>query len=190
MTLDVIEIDGVGDARLLIQIHQIALQIWVIDDSPQIAFEMAVIDGVEPNERAKKSPVRLDNAIPKQVSTFRQTLFEFVERFKNSAASNLVRPLARGETRPVNAIVYIIVQKISELRMLGFDIFWKEIQIFVSGKIVEDIVEHATDVILAIVNYLVRFLVPEHRHSHALTEIWIGCLVSFTQKLKPVDRIG
>ena len=190
MTLDVIEIDGVGDAGLLIQVHQIALQIWVIDDTPEIALEMAVIDGVEANKRAKKSPVRLHNAIPKQVSTFRQTLFEFVERFENSAAGNLVRPLARGETSSVNAIVYIIVQKIGELRMLGFDIFWKKIQIFVSGKIVEDIIEHATDVVLAIVNYPFRFLVLEHRHSHALIEIWIGCLVSFTQKMKPVDRIG
>jgi hypothetical protein len=64
MTLDVIEIDGISDARLLVQIHQIALQIWVIDDSAQVALEMAVIDRVEPNKRAKKPPVRLDNMIP------------------------------------------------------------------------------------------------------------------------------
>jgi hypothetical protein len=64
MTLDVIEIDGVGDARLPIQIHQIALQIWVIDDTAKIALEMAVIDRVEPNKSAKKPPVRLDNMIP------------------------------------------------------------------------------------------------------------------------------
>ena len=64
MTLDVIEIDGISDARLLIQVHQIALQIWVIDDTPEIALEMAVIDRVEPNKRAKKPPVRLDNTVP------------------------------------------------------------------------------------------------------------------------------
>ncbi len=65
MTLDVIEIDGVGNARLLIQIHQISLQIWIVDDTAQVAFEMAVIDDVETHKRAEKSPVRLDNAIPK-----------------------------------------------------------------------------------------------------------------------------
>ena len=64
MTLDVIEIDGIGDARLLIQIHQITLQIGIVDDTAQVALEMAVIDGVEPNERAKKPPVRLDNTVP------------------------------------------------------------------------------------------------------------------------------
>ena len=64
MTLDVIEIDGLGDPRLLVQIHQITLQIWVIDDTAQITLEMAVIDRVEPNKRAKKPPVRLDNTVP------------------------------------------------------------------------------------------------------------------------------
>ena len=64
MTLDVIEIDGIGDAGLLIQIHQITLQIWVIDNTSQIALEMAVIDRVEPNKRAKKPPVRLNNTAP------------------------------------------------------------------------------------------------------------------------------
>src|SRR5882724_6099095 len=64
MTLDMIEIDGIGDARLLIQIHQITLQIWVIDNSAQIALEMAVINRVEPNKSAKKPPVRLDNTVP------------------------------------------------------------------------------------------------------------------------------
>ena len=64
MTLDVIEIDGIGDARLLVQIHQITLQIWIVDDAAKIALEMAVIHGVEANKSAKKPPVRLDNTVP------------------------------------------------------------------------------------------------------------------------------
>ena len=64
MTLDVIEIDRVGYARLLIQIHQIALQNWIVDDAAKIALKMAVINRVEPNKGAKKSPVRLDNTVP------------------------------------------------------------------------------------------------------------------------------
>ena len=53
MTLDVIEIDRVGDAGLLIQVHQIALQVWIIDDAAQVALEMAVVNRIEPDERAK-----------------------------------------------------------------------------------------------------------------------------------------
>ena len=59
VALDVIEVDRVGDAWLLIEIHQIALQIWVIDDAPQVALEVAVINGVEPDERAEKVASRL-----------------------------------------------------------------------------------------------------------------------------------
>ena len=109
MTLDVIEINSVGDAWLLIQIHQKALQIWIVDDTAQVAFEMAVVDGVETNKRAKKSPVRLDNSAIKQVSAFRQTLFELIQRLKNSATRSLVRPLARRKTSSVDTVVDIVV---------------------------------------------------------------------------------
>ena len=61
MTLDVIEIDRVGNSWLLIQIHQITLQVRVIDDAAQIAFEVSVINDVEPDERAEKSPVGFDD---------------------------------------------------------------------------------------------------------------------------------
>ncbi len=71
MALDVVEVDRVGDAWLLIQIRQVALQIRVIDDAAQVALEMAVINHVEPDKRAKKSPVRFDDAIAEQISTVR-----------------------------------------------------------------------------------------------------------------------
>ena len=71
MALDVIEVDRVGDAWLLIQIHQVTPQNRVIDDAPKVALEMAVINHVEPDKRAKKSPVGLDDAIPEQISTVR-----------------------------------------------------------------------------------------------------------------------
>lgn len=63
MPLDVIEIHGVGNAWLLIQIHQIPLQVRVIDDAVQIALEMAMINDVESHQRTEKPPVRFDNAM-------------------------------------------------------------------------------------------------------------------------------
>ena len=113
-----------------------------------------------------------------------------IERFENSATGDLVRSLSRGETRRVNAVVYVVVQKTGELRVIGFDLFRKKIQISVSGKVVEHVVEHATDVVLAIIDDPVRFLVPEDRHRDALIIIWVGCAVSLTQELEAVDRVG
>ena len=51
--LDVIQVDRLGDAGLLIQVHQVALQVWIIDDAPQVAFEMAVVKRVKTYERSK-----------------------------------------------------------------------------------------------------------------------------------------
>ncbi len=66
--LDVIETDGVGDARHLIKIAQIIPQIWIVDDAPQIAFEVAVIDGVEANERREQPPIRFRDLPPDQIT--------------------------------------------------------------------------------------------------------------------------
>ena len=70
MTLDMIDADCFGDSRLLIKIEQVTLQVRVIDDASQVAFEMAVINHVEPDQRAKQSPVGFDDSITKQVSAF------------------------------------------------------------------------------------------------------------------------
>ena len=82
MTLDVIEVDGLGYAWVLIQVHQIILQIWIIDDAPQIALEMSVIDHVEPDERAEKSPIGFHDPVVEKKTTLRQTLLQLIECLK------------------------------------------------------------------------------------------------------------
>src|SRR5476649_1947740 len=58
MALDMIKAHGLGDSRLLIQVHQVALQVRIIDDAADVTLEMAVINDVEPNECAEETPVR------------------------------------------------------------------------------------------------------------------------------------
>ena len=58
MSLDVVEIDGLGDTVLLVEIAQVAEEVRVIDNPTQVAFEVTVIDSVEPNQRGKQPPVR------------------------------------------------------------------------------------------------------------------------------------
>lgn len=57
MPLDMVEIHGHGDAVGLVEIFQIPEQVRVVDDSPEIAFEMTMVHGVEPNQCDKKPPV-------------------------------------------------------------------------------------------------------------------------------------
>jgi hypothetical protein len=55
--LDVIEVDGVDDPRHLVQLAKIVPKVWIVCDAPHIAFEVAVIDGIEANERGEQPPV-------------------------------------------------------------------------------------------------------------------------------------
>ena len=58
--LDMVEVDGVGDAVGLIEVFQVAEEVWVIDDSPEVALEMAMIDGVEAHEGDEQAPIGFD----------------------------------------------------------------------------------------------------------------------------------
>src|SRR4051812_20825803 len=46
VALDVVEVDRVGDARLLVEVAQVAGQVCVVVDAPQVALEVADVDGV------------------------------------------------------------------------------------------------------------------------------------------------
>ena len=70
MTLDMIEINRLGDTGLLIQVHQVTLEARVIDNTTDVAFEVTVIDNVKPDERAEKAPIGFDDAIVEQVTPF------------------------------------------------------------------------------------------------------------------------
>ena len=54
---DVIEVHGLGDARQLEQIPSVAPEVRIIDQSAQIAFEMAEVDGIETNQGGEETPV-------------------------------------------------------------------------------------------------------------------------------------
>src|SRR6266480_4246949 len=71
MTLDMIEINRLGDTGLLIQVHKITLEVRVIDNAADVALEVTVVDDVKPDERAEEAPVGFDDAIVEQVPTFR-----------------------------------------------------------------------------------------------------------------------
>ncbi len=57
VAFDVVDIHGLGNAVGLVEIFQIPKQVWVVGDSSEIAFEMAMVDRIEPNQCNKKPPV-------------------------------------------------------------------------------------------------------------------------------------
>ena len=57
MPLDVVEVDGVGDAVGLIEVFEVAKEVRVVDDPPKVALEMAVVDSVEAYKGDEQAPV-------------------------------------------------------------------------------------------------------------------------------------
>ena len=57
---DVVEVHGVGNAVDLIEIFEVAEEVGVVDDPPDVAFEMTVVDGVEAYEGDEQAPIGFD----------------------------------------------------------------------------------------------------------------------------------
>src|SRR4029077_14715174 len=58
--LDVVEVHGVGDAVGLIEVFEVAEEVGVVDDPPEVALEMAVVDGIEAYEGDEQAPIGFD----------------------------------------------------------------------------------------------------------------------------------
>ena len=61
--LDMINIDGLGDPGLLVKIAKVGVEIRIVDDSANVALEVAMINRIEADKRAKQPPIRFNDAI-------------------------------------------------------------------------------------------------------------------------------
>ena len=64
VALDLVHRDRLRDPRLLVEVAGVRPEVRVVDDSPAVALEMAVVDGVEAHERRKEPPVGLGRLVP------------------------------------------------------------------------------------------------------------------------------
>ena len=60
MPFDMVEVHGIGDAVGLIEIFEIAEEVGIVGDPPDVALEMSVIDGVEAYEGDEQAPISFD----------------------------------------------------------------------------------------------------------------------------------
>src|SRR5438874_2469383 len=93
MALDVIEVDGLAETALLKQIARVGPKMRVVDDSPQVALEVAEVDGVETDERREQPDVRLGHPIANQIPLTAQPRVEPVEAREQRHDRRLVRLL-------------------------------------------------------------------------------------------------
>ena len=78
MPLDVVEVDGLANPRLLIKISQIAVQVRVIDDATDVAFEMSVVNRIKPNQCYEQTPIRFQRLRCKKKSPSGESIVQLV----------------------------------------------------------------------------------------------------------------
>lgn len=86
--LDVVHVYRLCDAWSLIEVLQIAPQVRVVYYAPQVALEVAVIDGVERHERGKEAPVGLRYAVATQVAPGGENLFPVIQCIEEIRAAS------------------------------------------------------------------------------------------------------
>src|SRR6267143_1622490 len=86
VTFDVVKVHRLGDARKLVEIEQKTVEVRVINDAAEIAFEVDVIDRVESDQRAEEPPVCLHRFRAEQVTPRGQAMFQLTERREEGPA--------------------------------------------------------------------------------------------------------
>src|SRR5574339_583934 len=80
VTLDMVEINGLRDPIILVKISQIAEEMGIVRDSPHVAFEVNIIDGIEADQRHKQAPVGFHDPLSEEIPTVGKLIVEKIER--------------------------------------------------------------------------------------------------------------
>src|SRR5579884_4145798 len=114
VAFDVREADRLSNTGDLVKVARIAPQVWIIDDAPEVALEVAVVNRVEAHQRGEQSPVGLGAPHAKEVARTRKPPLQPVERFEQRREDRLVCFLAAREAALVHAVIYRVIHGLVE----------------------------------------------------------------------------
>ena len=97
--LDLVEVDGVAEARRLEQVAGVGPQHRVLGELVPVALEVAVIDGVEAHQRGEEPDVGLGDGVADQVALARQPLARASETAEEPCRTPPRTPAGRWRTR-------------------------------------------------------------------------------------------
>ncbi len=88
--LDMVEIHGFCNAVCLVQIFEIPEEVRVVENSPDIAFKMSVIDRVKPNQRDEQPPISLHTFRPEEIAAGSEACIKLIQCRKQSPCRSFV----------------------------------------------------------------------------------------------------
>ena len=187
VALDLVDVDGLGDAGHLVELAREAEQVRVVGDQAQVALEVRVVDGIEADQRGEEAPVGLGDPVAVQVAELSETCLEAIERAEERSHRLVVGLLRAREAALVDAVVDVRVDLALELVDLVAQRLGVEIEADV-GEGVELAPEHADDLGRLVVHDPVRLPVEEHRHRHVVGAL-LGEVVHLGEEVEAVQGV-
>src|SRR5215218_664501 len=189
VALDVVEVDGLRDPGHLVEVAQVRVQAGVVRDPPQVALEVAVVDGVEAHQRREQPPVGERLRVAHQVALAPEALVEHVERVEEREHGLLVGLLRGREAGPVDAVVERLVDALVELGHLVAQLERRVDALGVAREGLEALVEHLDHVGGLVVDDAAGRGVPQHRDADSAVEVRIGGVVGLGEVLPAVELV-
>ena len=73
--LNVVEVHGLRDYRMLVKVSQVVRQVGVIHDALSVALEVIDVDRIEPNQRREQANIGLSHVIANEVALPSESVF-------------------------------------------------------------------------------------------------------------------
>ena len=103
--LDVVDVDGRGNSRHLVEISYVAPQVRVVGQPANVALEVTDIHWVEAHQRGKEAPVCFGNSVARQVAARCESFFNLVECVEQGNDRFIIGFLTASEAGAIYAVV-------------------------------------------------------------------------------------
>src|SRR5215470_18444654 len=170
VAFDVIEVDRLGDAGMLVEVAGVRPEIRVVGEPAEVALEVVVVHRVEADERREEPPVGFGEPIAAEVTPAREPFLEPVEGREERHDRLLVGFLRRRKAGSVDAVV----ERLVDAGVDRVDLRTERRRIVVAWRGVNRVerrIEHANDLGRLVADDRRVFAVLEdwYRHSSGVT---------------------
>jgi len=165
VALDVVDLDRVGDVRLLVEVAKVAGEVREVGDPLAVELEVADVGRIEADQGHEQAPVCLGDRGAGQEPRISELPLKPVECEEDPLKGLLVDILAGREAGPVDTVVDLVVDAFVELVDLFPSVLRIEVDLGVA-PLVPFGVEHADNFGALVVDGPVLLLVPEERDGH------------------------
>ena len=88
VVFDVIHVDGLGHPRDLVEVSGVAPEVGIVDDSPEVAFEVTDIDRVETDQGREEPPIGFGQGVADEVAVRPEAFFDGVQGVEESVTAS------------------------------------------------------------------------------------------------------